>query len=58
VTQVVDFYLDDKYTPEREQIVKLSKKTDAASAELLRGYVREAMSASCSISISHPKLSC
>lgn len=42
----MDFYLDDKYAAERAQIVKLSKQTDATSAELLRGYVREAMSTS------------
>jgi linoleate 10R-lipoxygenase len=41
--QVVDFYLDDERKAEREQIIKLVNKTDNASNELLRGYVREAM---------------
>jgi hypothetical protein len=40
---VVDFYLDEKREPERRKIIELARKTDAASTELLRGYVREAM---------------
>ncbi|KAI0081382.1 heme peroxidase [Panus rudis PR-1116 ss-1] len=42
VAQVVDFYLDDERAPERAEIIALIDKTDADSAELLRGYVREA----------------
>ena len=40
---VVNFYLDDARAKERAVIVDLVKKTDEASGELLRGYVREAM---------------
>ena len=42
--QVVDFYLDGARANERAEIQKLVQKTDAESAELLRGYVREAQS--------------
>ncbi|KAL0959663.1 hypothetical protein HGRIS_011365 [Hohenbuehelia grisea] len=40
---IVDFYLDDARSKERAEITNLARKTDAASAELLQGYVREAM---------------
>ncbi|CAL1708758.1 unnamed protein product [Somion occarium] len=40
--QVIDFYLDDERTKERNEIIQLVNKRDAQSAELLRGYVREA----------------
>jgi linoleate 10R-lipoxygenase len=40
---VIDFYLDEARKQEREQIIQLVNKTDDASNELLRGYVREAM---------------
>lgn len=43
---VVDFYLDDARTKERNEIVRLAQKDDAQSTELLQGYVREAMSGS------------
>lgn len=42
---VVDFYLDDAHSAERAQVVKLVNMNDQRSAELLRGYVCEAMSA-------------
>ncbi|TCD62866.1 hypothetical protein EIP91_006272 [Steccherinum ochraceum] len=41
VAQVVDFYLDDERAKERADIISLSKKSDPASMERLRGYVRE-----------------
>lgn len=41
---VVDFYLDDAHAAERAQIVKLVNMNDQKSTDLLRGYVREAMS--------------
>jgi len=40
---VIDFYLDEARKDHYDNIVKLSKSNDAASAELLRGYVCEAM---------------
>ena len=42
IAQVVDFYLDDARAHERAEIQKLIRKTDKESAELLRGYIREA----------------
>ena len=42
VAQVVDFYLDDARAAERADIISLSKKSDPATMERLRGYVREA----------------
>jgi hypothetical protein len=42
-TQVTDPHFDIKYTKERAEIVKLAKRDDAESAELLRCHVREAM---------------
>ena len=44
VAQVVDFYLDDERAAERVDIISLSKKSDPASMERLRGYVREGQS--------------
>ena len=41
---VVDFYLDDSHAAERAQIIKLVNMNDQRSADLLRGYVCEAMS--------------
>ena len=41
---MVDFYLDDARAAERAKIIELSNKDDAASLELIRGYVREAQS--------------
>ena len=46
VAQVVDFYLDDARSAERQKIIELAKRDDAASLELLKGYVREAQSSS------------
>ncbi|KAG5636744.1 hypothetical protein H0H81_007002 [Sphagnurus paluster] len=40
---VVDFYLDASRAKEKDHIVQLVAKKDAASAALLRGYVSEAM---------------
>jgi linoleate 10R-lipoxygenase len=40
---VVDFYLDDARAKERQHIVQLVNSKDTQSAELLRGYVCEAM---------------
>ncbi|KAG5648767.1 hypothetical protein DXG03_000115 [Asterophora parasitica] len=40
---VINFYLDDARAKERQHIIELAKKNDAASAALLRGYVSEAM---------------
>ncbi|KJA20426.1 hypothetical protein HYPSUDRAFT_166972 [Hypholoma sublateritium FD-334 SS-4] len=40
---VVDFYLDDARSAERAQVVKLVNMNDQKSADLLRGYVCEAM---------------
>lgn len=40
----VDFYLDDARAQERAEIIRLVKKDDAQSTELLQGYVREALS--------------
>lgn len=45
VTQVVDFYLNDARAAERADIISLCKKSDPASMERLRGYVREGMRA-------------
>ena len=42
IAQIVDFYMDDARAAERAEIQRLVHKTDKASAELLRGYVREA----------------
>ncbi|KAF4571708.1 hypothetical protein EYR40_008225 [Pleurotus pulmonarius] len=39
----VDFYLDDARAKERAEIIRLVKKDDAQSTELLQGYVREAL---------------
>ncbi|KAF9492298.1 heme peroxidase [Pleurotus eryngii] len=39
----VDFYLDDGRAKERVEIIRLVKKDDAQSTELLQGYVREAL---------------
>lgn len=41
--QAVDFYLDDKYMKEREELVKLCKD-DRSSNEAIMGYVWEALS--------------
>ena len=43
VVQVIDFYLDDARTKEREHIVQLVRAKDSDSIALLRGYVCEAM---------------
>ncbi len=40
----VDFYMDDARAKERAEIIRLVKKDDAQSTELLQGYVREALS--------------
>ena len=40
---VIDFYLDDARTQEREHIVQLVRSKDNESTALLRGYVCEAM---------------
>jgi linoleate 10R-lipoxygenase len=40
---VVDFYFDDARETERKHIIELSNNKDAQSADLLRGYVCEAM---------------
>ena len=45
LAQVVDFYLDPARARELAEIKVLITKTDAQSAERLRGYVREAQSA-------------
>ncbi|KAI8981356.1 heme peroxidase [Trametes punicea] len=42
VALVFDFYMDDKRAKEREEVMRLAGASDAASLELLRGYVREA----------------
>jgi hypothetical protein len=42
---VIDFYLDSAREKERLQIIRLAETNDKQSAELLQGYVREAMSA-------------
>ena len=42
VAQIVDFYLDAARATELAEVVRLSKAQDAASHELLKGYVREA----------------
>jgi hypothetical protein len=46
---VVDFYLGDERSSERQKIVELCKKTDAKTDELLVGYVREALRPSISL---------
>lgn len=45
VAQVVDFYLSDERTKEREQVIALAKRPegDKEAEELMKGYVREAM---------------
>ncbi|KAF8957351.1 heme peroxidase [Flammula alnicola] len=40
---VIDFYLDDAQAKERAHIIKLVNSNDQQSAELLRGYVCEAL---------------
>ncbi|KAF5370929.1 hypothetical protein D9615_009815 [Tricholomella constricta] len=40
---VIDFYLDDARTTEREHIIELVNQQDSNSVALLRGYVCEAM---------------
>ncbi|RDB14949.1 Psi-producing oxygenase A [Hypsizygus marmoreus] len=40
---VIDFYLDDARAKEQEEIIQLVNNKDTQSAELLRGYVYEAM---------------
>ena len=42
---VIDFYLDEARKGDYDEIVRLSKSNNAESAELLRGYVCEAMRA-------------
>lgn len=42
VAEIVEFYLRADRAPERAEVVRLAKTTDAASRELLKGYVREA----------------
>ena len=42
VAEIVDFYLGADRATERAEVVRLAKTTDAASRELLKGYVREA----------------
>ncbi|KIJ45873.1 hypothetical protein M422DRAFT_226935 [Sphaerobolus stellatus SS14] len=42
-TQVLDFYLDDARATERAALIEVCNKSDPESAELLRGYLREAM---------------
>ena len=44
MAQVVDFYLDAARQKELAEIKVLITKTDEASKERLRGYVREAQS--------------
>ena len=44
LAQVVDFYLDEARAKELAEIKVLITKTDEASKERLRGYVREAQS--------------
>lgn len=41
---VVDFYLDEKHSAQKAHIVQLVQHDDVSSVELVRGYVREAMS--------------
>lgn len=41
--QVIDFYLDDKYAKEREELVKLCKD-DESSNEAIMEYAWEALS--------------
>ena len=45
-TQAVDFYLQDRYSKEREEIIKISRSTDFTEVEKekLMGYIREAIS--------------
>ncbi|KAK0466057.1 heme peroxidase [Desarmillaria tabescens] len=43
VAHIVDFYLDDSREEERAALIEVCKRDDAKSAELLKGYVREAM---------------
>ncbi|PIL31281.1 cytochrome P450 [Ganoderma sinense ZZ0214-1] len=42
VAEIVDFYLGADRSTERAEVIRLAKTTDAASRELLKGYVREA----------------
>ena len=42
VAEIVDFYLGADRATERAEVVRLAKTTDAASRELLKGYIREA----------------
>jgi hypothetical protein len=42
---VIDFYLDSAREKKLLQIVQLAQTNNKKSAELLQGYVREAMSA-------------
>lgn len=41
---VIDFYLDEKHSAQKADIVRLVQRDDMQSLELVRGYVREAMS--------------
>ncbi|KDR69941.1 hypothetical protein GALMADRAFT_282379 [Galerina marginata CBS 339.88] len=41
-TQAVNFYFQDEYLKEREEIVRLSLLNDPKSTKLLMGYIREA----------------
>lgn len=43
LAQVIAFYLDDSRAKERAALIEVCKRDDPKSAELLRGYVREAM---------------
>ena len=45
-TQAINFYLQDKYSNELNEIIKLSHKSDAKSKKLLMGYIRESFRAS------------
>ncbi|KJA24877.1 hypothetical protein HYPSUDRAFT_38235 [Hypholoma sublateritium FD-334 SS-4] len=47
-TQAIDFYLQEKYSNELNEIIKLSHKDDAKSKKLLMGYIRE------SFRLNHP----
>ena len=42
-TQAVDFYLDDRYTRERQALVALCKNENSSSKEIM-GYIWEAYS--------------
>jgi hypothetical protein len=53
---VVDFYLSEEHERERVEVLELVTREEAASEELLLGYVREALRLNPPVRISAPSV--